>query len=156
MDLQKHAGMGLFVIFILLRPAWAQAEGLRGRYTMTPVEGGIIRMDSQSGIVSFCRPDDEHWRCDPVQDNSRAVIEKQERLSGENMALGAELARLKQSMKQTREKLRAMQEQAEFPFSARESAARTMDEVIIILDKIITGFRKKIESFSRDTPQRQL
>ena len=37
-------------------PAAAQGREAPGRYTMQPVDGGFLRLDTQTGAVSMCRP----------------------------------------------------------------------------------------------------
>lgn len=56
------------------------------RYRFTPVEGGVLRLDSQSGQISYCRQRDSAWTCETVADD-RAALEKeiarlQERVAG--------------------------------------------------------------------------
>ena len=59
-----------------------------GRYTMAPVDGGFLRMDTDSGVVSLCAKKEAAWRCETVPDDYRA-------LQLENEALKKELSELR-------------------------------------------------------------
>ncbi len=51
---------------------WARAAEPRlenkSRFTMTPVEGGVMRLDTETGAVSLCVRKAETWSCEPVND----------------------------------------------------------------------------------------
>ena len=65
-----------------------------GRYVLKDVEGGFIRLDTQSGAVSLCRSLNEQWRCEPVADAEIALQDEINRLAEENAALQQKLAEL--------------------------------------------------------------
>lgn len=58
----------------------------KGRYTMTPVEGGFMRLDTETGSVALCTRKGETWTCEPVSDKA-ASPEDKARLETENKAL---------------------------------------------------------------------
>jgi hypothetical protein len=58
----------------------------KGRYTMTPVEGGFMRLDTETGSVALCTRKGETWTCEPVSDKA-ASPEDKTRLEAENKAL---------------------------------------------------------------------
>jgi hypothetical protein len=58
----------------------------KGRYTMTPVEGGFMRLDTETGSVALCTRKGETWTCEPVSDKS-AANDELTRLEAENKAL---------------------------------------------------------------------
>lgn len=51
--------------------AVAQADK-GGRFAMSPVEGGVMRLDTESGAMSLCRRTGDQWACEAVPDNARA------------------------------------------------------------------------------------
>jgi hypothetical protein len=77
-------------VFMLATPAGAEA----GRYVLEEVEGGFISLDTETGAVSHCRKQDEHWRCEPVADAEAALHDEIARLAEENAALRQRLAGL--------------------------------------------------------------
>jgi len=52
----------------MLAPPAAAAEGQPDRYTMTPADGGFVRLDKQTGAMSFCSGKEGNWDCKPMPD----------------------------------------------------------------------------------------
>lgn len=55
----------------------------KGRYSMSPVDGGFLRLDTETGAVALCIKKDTAWACEPVKDGSGSPAE----LEAENKAL---------------------------------------------------------------------
>lgn len=70
-------------------PALAAGEE-PGRYTMTPTEGGVIRLDRETGAMSICTGKEGEWSCKAMPDTEDAMKKRVERLEGEKRALEAE------------------------------------------------------------------
>ncbi len=70
----------------------AQHADRAGRFAMQVVEGGFIRLDTQTGTMSFCRKEGSEWRCELAQDDARKAIEEIAALKQRNAALESELA----------------------------------------------------------------
>ena len=79
-----------WIVLSLLLAGAARAE--TGRYVLEQVEGGFIRLDTQTGAVSHCRTRDELWRCELVADAQAALQDEIARLAEENAALQQRLA----------------------------------------------------------------
>jgi hypothetical protein len=84
----------LFLVLGLAGPALAQApaEGEPGRFTMTPVEGGALRLDTRTGRVAHCKNDARGWTCTSVADERAAYEEEIVRLQARLAKVEAELA----------------------------------------------------------------
>jgi len=82
----------LFAVALLLAGPAGAAE--TGRYVLKDVEGGFIRLDTETGAVSLCRSLSEKWRCEPVADAEAALQDEINRLAEENAALERQLAEL--------------------------------------------------------------
>lgn len=76
--------------------AGVSAEERAGRYTMTPTEGGFLKLDTETGAVSLCKKTGESYACDLVPDS-------EQKLAKENESLKADLQRLKDDLKQLEE-----------------------------------------------------
>jgi hypothetical protein len=77
-------------------PAAAQGREAPGRYTMQPVDGGFLRLDSQTGAVSMCRPGSGGVvTCLPSQ-GEQGVPGEVARLRAEISELKAEVKRLEE------------------------------------------------------------
>jgi hypothetical protein len=71
---------------VLLTTA-AVAEDQPGRYTMTPTEGGFVRLDKETGAMSVCKGKDGDWSCQPMPDGQKELQSKIDELAAENKAL---------------------------------------------------------------------
>lgn len=84
-----------------LSPALAQtadtpkilADSENGRFTMSPVADGVMRLDSRTGQVSLCRKRNESWTCEVVADDRAAYEKEIGRLQDKVGKLEAELNR---------------------------------------------------------------
>lgn len=70
----------------------AQSASESGRYAMTPVEGGFLRLDTRSGEVSMCRAAGESVQCRAGAHERSAFESEIDRLAKENAELKARLA----------------------------------------------------------------
>jgi len=111
----------------------------QGRFAMSPVENGFVRLDTETGAMSFCAQKDSRWTCELMADEAKAIQD--------------EVARL-------RDEVRRLREQAAAPESApaderpgRKLELPTEEEVDKALDyfeNIFKKFRERIEKFERE------
>lgn len=70
-----------------------------GRYTMSPVDGGFLRLDKQTGAVAMCARSSGDWACNPVQDHTAAAPSNElSKLEEENEALKDRIKALEESL----------------------------------------------------------
>lgn len=65
----------------------AGAEEPRGRYTISPADGGFVRLDTETGAMSFCSGKEETWACKPMPDAEQKLQSRVDDLERENRAL---------------------------------------------------------------------
>jgi hypothetical protein len=63
-----------------------------GRYALSPVGDGVVRLDTRTGTVSTCNNSGAGWACYVVPDERAAMDAEIGRLQAENEKLKAELA----------------------------------------------------------------
>jgi len=63
-----------------------------GRYVLSPVTDGVIRLDTRSGAVSTCSNNDNGWACYATPDERAALDAEIGRLQADNEKLKAQLA----------------------------------------------------------------
>jgi hypothetical protein len=63
-----------------------------GRYALSPVADGVLRLDTRSGATSICNNKGTGWACYAMPDERAAFDEEIGRLQKDNEALKAELA----------------------------------------------------------------
>lgn len=81
-------------IATLLSLSAAGAE-TAGRYTMTATDEGFLRLDTATGAVSQCKPNNDTFVCKAIADDTAAYADEIDRLGKENADLKREVARLK-------------------------------------------------------------
>jgi hypothetical protein len=83
-------------------PAMAQAapdtmpqaapDTANGRYTLAPMSGGFVRLDTRTGVVSQCADKGNGWACYALPDEREAFDAEIGRLQTENEKLKTQLA----------------------------------------------------------------
>ena len=63
-----------------------------GRYTLSPVADGVVRLDTRTGAVSTCNNTGTGWACYAVPDERAALDAEIGRLQADNEKLKAQLA----------------------------------------------------------------
>ena len=72
--------------------AQSMPDNEKGRYSMSPVGNGVIRLDTRTGAVSTCSNGGAGWACYAVPDERAALDAEIGRLQADNEKLKAELA----------------------------------------------------------------
>ena len=72
--------------------AQSMPDGEKGRYSMSTVGNGVIRLDTRTGAVSTCSNGGAGWACYAVPDERAALDAEIGRLQADNERLKAELA----------------------------------------------------------------
>ena len=63
------------------------AQDQPGRYTMKDIEDGMLRLDTQTGAVSYCRKKEDEWVCETADDDQSALNDEITRLLRKNLEL---------------------------------------------------------------------
>ncbi len=82
------------VLLLTAIPAAAQSETPEtdnGRFSLTPIDNGFLRLDQRTGRVSVCSRRPLGWSCHPVPDERAALEEEITRLQRDNAALKKDL-----------------------------------------------------------------
>jgi hypothetical protein len=82
--------LGLGAIAALAAQPMPDAEN--GRYALSPVADGVIRLDTRTGAVSTCSNGGAGWACYAVPDERAAMDAEIGRLEADNEKLKAQLA----------------------------------------------------------------
>ena len=109
-----------------------------GRYVMNAVEGGFLRMDTDTGVVSLCARKAGTWACETVPDDYKALQKDTDRLTQENATLKRELA---EARRETGQPPRA-ERKLELP------SEQDIDKAIGQIEKYMKKFKDLIERHS--------
>ena len=87
----------VFVSILAAANALAQSapDSENGRYTLSPIADGVIRLDTRTGAVSTCNNANTGWACYVVPDERTAYDQEIGRLQAENEKSKAEIEKLK-------------------------------------------------------------
>jgi hypothetical protein len=66
----------------------------QGRYTMTPTEKGVVRLDTETGVMSLCANSNGSWACEVMPDGQESFRKERDRLEAENRQLKDEIKRM--------------------------------------------------------------
>src|ERR1041385_9139598 len=81
-------------------------SGSSARYTFQQVKDGYLRLDTQTGAVSFCGPRAVGWACQTVPEERVALDQEITHLQSEVSALKKQLAENKPAAKEDEPKLK--------------------------------------------------
>lgn len=110
--------------------ASAQTPNDSWRFKLQKVEGGFLRLDSQTGQVSFCRERESAWSCETVADD-RAALE-------------AEIKRLT-------DRVATLERQTSEPGNRfRAPSDQEIEQVMGFFEKMMKRFRGVVESLKKD------
>ena len=84
----------LMVSIMILATNSSAQESRAGRYTMHKADGGFVRLDTETGVVSFCRQNETAWRCQDMPGAAASSSAGLARYKRENAELKAEIKRL--------------------------------------------------------------
>lgn len=97
LPLRTAAIVAVAMPLLLPYAALAQSSmpaGSPGRFTMHPADGGILRLDTQTGALSMCKQASGSWGCTVMPDDRTALTAEIDRLKAENGALKTSVKRL--------------------------------------------------------------
>ncbi len=133
--------------------AQAMPDSENGRYSMSAVADGVIRLDTRTGAVSTCSNSASGWACYAVPDERAALDAEIGRLQAENEKLKTELAAREptvggeplpkaDSLKKPEPKVAESERKIEIPLPSD----RDMDRVMSFLEQ---AWRRLVEMANR-------
>lgn len=124
------------------------------RYTMSPVDGGFVRLDKKTGAMSLCGKSNDTWTCEAMKDNSQELREQLDALRAENADLKDEIRRMEEVFGlngkrdgEGRPGPQANQPPGEFNLPSEQD----VDKAIDYLEGMIRKFRERFEDFGDKT-----
>ena len=84
--------LGFFPAGMTSAAAQSMPDAENGRYALSPVPDGVVRLDTRTGAVSTCSNSGAGWACYTVPDERAALDTEIGRLQAENEKLKTELA----------------------------------------------------------------
>lgn len=142
--------LALFALTVLAG-ATPDAEERGGRFVMTPVEGGFLRMDTLTGAVSLCQRTGGKWACEAVADDRRTLETEMERLGAENRQLNSTVRRLEEMLAQPETGSHA-DKGPKFQIPSEED----VDRALGYMQRLMRKFKEKMRELDKDSDRRNL
>jgi hypothetical protein len=118
-------------------PAASMPDSENGRYVLSQVPDGVIRLDTRTGAVSTCNNGGAGWACYAVPDERAAYDAEIGRLQAENEKSKAEIEKLKTELASRApvadDKAAEASPKSDAPKSAEPKAAETPRKIEIPL-----------------------
>ena len=94
LKLSASVAAAAVAIFLGANAALAQSkpDTVNGRYALSPIADGVLRLDTRTGAVSTCNNSGAGWACYAVPDERAAFDTEIGRLQADNERLKAQLA----------------------------------------------------------------
>jgi hypothetical protein len=147
------------VVFTAYPSSAPRAQNSDGRYLVTQIEGGIMRVDRETGEVSVCKGGEGGWRCELVPDDRVAVQREMDRLARENQRLrrGGQARpgmqeRQRAETRRQRERRNSFDNLGEDGVITPDEVDRTMDAVERMMQRFMETARRLQRDYEQDPP----
>jgi hypothetical protein len=149
-------GMWLIVLLVALAmlssvPSGADpssADDKSGRYTMSPTQDGVVRLDTQTGAMALCQRKNDAWACVDMDDSQRALLAEIDKLKAENKSLRDEVEHLDESLG-LNDSTAPSSPQAQITLPNEKDVDKAFDYFERMLDKLQERMDKLKEKHSR-------
>jgi hypothetical protein len=88
---------GFIVAMLAAGAGAAMAADAAGRYSMSPADGGFVRLDTQTGLMSLCQKAGTDWSCADMAESADSVRKRLNELEAENKALKDDVKRMEET-----------------------------------------------------------
>lgn len=146
-------GACLILTGVFQPPALAQQpDNGNGRYTMTPVDGGFIRLDTQTGGVALCTGKDQTWSCEPLPDRSSA------RTGNEASRLETENRELRDRVQALEDRLKGAPSPTEVPpveapnGKTQMPSEQEIDQALDYVERVFKKLRDRVQKYQSPSP----
>lgn len=140
-------------------PAVSAPAGLEdpeGRYSLHDAEGGLLRLDKQTGALSFCYRAGKDWRCEAAGDEVAACEQRSAALDARVKLMEDRLARLVEQMPRSKDeaakneagKGEAGKGEAESRFNLPDR--QDIDRMLTYLEDVMGRMMEKMKELTED------
>lgn len=152
----KTSCVAILIALALTGTASAEAPSdSSGRYTMSPVDGGFLRLDKQTGAVAMCARSGGDWACNPVKDHTAtAPSDELSKLEDENKALKDRIKALEESLESGKPAQPGDGPLAEGPPGGKVQlpTEEEVDRALDYLEHVYKKFRDRIKDLDKPAP----
>ncbi len=135
------AAAGVLAVAAAAVPAFGDDKP--GRYAMQPVEGGILRLDTETGQMALCTKSGTGLVCEPVQEPA-ANDRDADRIAAENRDLKAEIKRLEDLLAENARGPSGRHPRLELP------SEEDVDKALSYMERMLRKFRDKLKELENE------
>lgn len=130
---------------LIVSAAPGRADDKAGRFTMTPADGGALKLDTVTGATSFCTKATGDWVCTPTKDGEQALRREIEGLKGEIVVLKEQLTKM--------EEVAGIGDPSKEPPGARGKlpTEKDVDQAFDYVERMVKKLRERLDRVEKDT-----
>ena len=125
-----------------------QGAPISGRYRFSPIDGGVMRFDTENGGVTHCTQKDGAWNCVSVPDDRAALTAENDRLKAQDAAQRNQAAELLKELSDQRAAARA--EVAKAQAAAKADTEKMQAAAKADVDKMQAAAKADVEKLRAD------
>jgi hypothetical protein len=135
-------------------PASQAGDAAPGRFSLTPVGGSLVRLDSATGAMSVCGSKEGTFACEAVTDDVLALKHEIDRLSEENEAMRNKLLAAEAALNAT--KTHNGKHAAPPPDAAIQVPELDFDKVAELASRILKRFEDMVRALKQEEAAKEL
>jgi hypothetical protein len=143
------------VLLMMLATPQSQAGDMPGRYSLTPVGGSLLRLDSATGAMSICAPKEGSFVCEAVADDALAMKHEIDRLAEENEAMRLRVVNLEAALGAAKAENQRATPPA-IPNAGIQVPALDLDKVAELASRILERFEDMVRSLKQEEAAKEL
>ncbi len=137
------------VALIILPASALAADDASGRYTMSPTEDGVVRLDTQTGAMALRRRKDDAWACEDMDDSQRRLVNEIDKLRTENKVLKDQVEQLEATLDLGENRSDAPSPSTKLVLPSEADVDKAFDYFERMLDKLHERMEKLEEKHGR-------
>lgn len=163
-----YMALTALLLFLFVGDRTADAQGVlapdqtaSGRFSLAPVEGGVLRLDRETGDMTLCTSRDSKLNCEPVNAaKPPAVVPRSS--TGDDGALAA----LRRENDELRARIRSLEDMVEaapnvdggppppapIDPSLQVPSEEDIDRALDTVERVLKKFRERIRRFNEPLP----
>jgi hypothetical protein len=144
----------LTFLLVSLGATASQAGDTTGRFSLTPVGGSLVRLDSATGAMSVCGSKEGSFACEAVADDVWALKHEIDRLSEENESMRLKLLAANAALNAAQ--THSGEHAAPPPDAVIQAPELDFDKVAALASRILKRFEDMVRALKQDEAAKEL
>jgi len=146
-DGMRASRLAFWLVALAFMPAAClAAEESGGRYSMSPTDEGVVRLDTKTGAMALCTRKDDRWACEDMNDSQRVLMSEIEKLQEENKSLKDQVEHLEATLGLGENQADAPKPGSTFALPSEEEVDKAFD----FLEGVLGKLRERIEKLKKE------